>query len=216
LSAAKKLMMVAGVDWQTLPFGTAIEGGFYAGMMRYSDGDYALIVAPKSAETSLAQKTTDSATSGTQSYHDGLANCGVMNNSTHPATQYCRAYAGGGYLDWYLPARDELELLYRRLKPSTTSNYVSTRGDGGYQGQNANSVPIGPAYTASSPAQTLAADFRTGGAQSLGGSGVYYWSSTEFATNTRSAWIQSADNGLQTNDLKFATNRVRPVRRVKI
>ncbi|WP_417786772.1 hypothetical protein [Stutzerimonas xanthomarina] len=215
MSTVKKLMMAGGIEWAGLAIGTPVEGGYYAGIMRYSDGDYALIVAPKAAETSLQTKTTYSSTSGTQSYHDGLANSNAMNNPTHPAAQYCRAYAGDGYLDWYLPARDELELLYRNLKPGTVSNLTGARPESGSHGQNANSVPVGAAYTVGSPTQTAAAAFREGATEALAGG--RYSASTEYAPDpNNSSWSQEFGNGRQRESIKTVAYLVRPVRRVKI
>ena len=202
---------------QFLPtvIGQAFGGGFYAGKIRYADGDYIIIVAPKSAETTLAHKTANSATAGTSSYHDGLVNSNSMNNATHPAAQYCRAYNGGGFTDWHLPARDQLELLYRNLKPDTTANITGSRAEAGNHGDNANSVPVGASYTTGSPAQTSAAAFKTGGAEAFTVP-TYYWSSTEYAPITNSAWIQRFSDGTQNFNAKTNAYLVRPVRRLKI
>jgi len=198
----------------TVP-GQAFGGGFYAGKIRYADGDYLIIVAPKSAETSLSHKTANTATTGTSSYHDGLANSNNMNNATHPAAQYCRAYNGGGFTDWHLPARDQLELLYRNLKPDTTANITGARSESGSYGDNANSVPVGASYTPGSPAQTAAAAFRTGGAEAFTVP-TYYWTSTEYAPSTNYAWIQRFSDGFQLGFTKTNAYLVRPVRRLKI
>lgn len=202
---------------QFLPtvIGQAFGGGFYAGKIRYADGDYIIIVAPKAAETSLSHKTANSATAGTSSYHDGLANSNNMNNATHPAAQYCRAYNGGGFTDWHLPARDQLELLYRNLKPGTTANITGSRAEAGNHGDNANSVPVGASYTTGSPAQTSAAAFKTGGAEAFTVP-TYYWSSTEYAPGTNDAWVQRFSDGYQNASGKAYACLVRPVRRVKI
>lgn len=196
--------------------GEAFGGGYYAGKMRFSDGDYILIVAPKAAEASLAQKTASSATSGTSSYHDGLANSNAMNSSTHPAAQHCRNYTGGGYSDWYLPARDELEVMYRNLKPSAAANITGVRSESGNQGKNANSVPVGAAYTAGNPAQTQGAAFRSGAAEAFNDAGSDYWTSTEYAPNPNQAWRQRFSDGRQDRNFKSDQYLVRPVRRLKI
>lgn len=195
--------------------GQAIGGGFYAGIIHYDDGDYLIIVAPKSAETVLALKTTESSTAGTLSYHDGLANSNAMYGASHPAAQYCRNYRGGGFSDWHLPARDQLELLYRNLKPDATANYTGTRAESGNHGDNANSVPVGASYTAGSPAQTAAEAFKSGGAEAFTAS-TWYWSSTEYPLFDIFDWIQRFNDGHQTYNSKISALRVRPVRRVKI
>lgn len=101
--------------------GTAYGGGYYAGNIMMPDGEHMLIVAPKSAEANLAAKTNGTATTGAGSVIDGLANSNVMNNSTHPAAQYCRSYNGGGFTDWFLPARDQLLACRNTLYHATTT-----------------------------------------------------------------------------------------------
>lgn len=198
----------------TVP-GEAFGGGYYAGMMRYADGDYILIVAPKAAEAVLQQKVSSTVTSGASSYHDGLANSNAMNNSTHPAAQHCRNYTGGGFVDWYQPARDELEVLYRNLKPSAEANFTGARLESGNNGDNASSVPVGAAYTAGSPSQTAIDAFKAGGPEAF--DTLYlYWSSTDYAPGDGHAWTQKASSGHQYYAAKVTVRKVRPVRRVKI
>jgi len=204
-------------EWAELAFTTADQflptvigqpfgGGFYAGKVQQADGVYLVIVAPKAAETSLAWKDANTATVGTASLNDGLANSNAMNNAAHAAAQYCRAYNGGGLDDWYLPAKDELEVCYRNLKPDATANNTSS-------GANTNSVPAAANYTAGSPAQTTAAAFKTGGAEAFTVPD-YYWSSTE--NSATSAWGQRVSDGFQTSTNKNTARLVRPVRRLKI
>ena len=199
--------------------GQAWGGGYYAGVIKVGTTRYALIVAPKSTQTSLAQKTTADATANTQSVNDGWTNTNSMNNSSHPAAQYCRNMTAGGYTDWYLPSRDEFELCYRNLKPTTDNNYVGTPGSGNLglaNGTNPNSDPAGDAYTTTNPAQTTATTFRTGGVEAFD-TDTYYWTSTEYSSGTSSALIQSFHGGGQTNNLKTTTGyKVRAVRRVVI
>lgn len=35
-----------------------------------------------------------------------------MNNASHPAAQFCRSRTIGGFTDWYLPAKNELNVIY--------------------------------------------------------------------------------------------------------
>jgi len=178
--------------------GQPFEGGFYAGKIQQADGVYVLIVAPKSTESSLTWKTSNTETAGTASLNDGLANSNAMNNATHPAAQYCRAYNGGGFSDWYLPAKDELEVCYRNLKPDATANNTSS-------GANT--------YTAGSPAQTAAAAFKTGGAEAFTVP-TWYWTSTEKSSSYTQA--QRFGDGMQGANIKASAYLVRPVRRLKI
>ena len=172
---------------------------------------FRVIVAPKSSgeNTSKQYKNANTdAPPATGTYTEGLKATLAMvadgNSTVYPAAHYCNDLSIGGYSDWYLPARDELELIYRNLKPDTNNNYTVTDrqnsptpnytnlgsiGTGGTShGLNYNSDPQGVAYTAGSPAQTSAAAFQSGGAEAMGFGFITYWSSTEY--NTTIAWNQ--------------------------
>ena len=203
--------------------GQAWGGGYYAGVIKVGTTRYALIVAPKSTQTSgIAFKTTNDATANTQSVNDGWTNTNSMNNASHPAAQYCRNMTAGGYTDWYLPSRDELELCYRNLKPTTQNNSVYAAGAAGSgnlglaNGTNPNSDPAGAAYTTTNPAQTTVTTFRSGGVEAFD-TDVYYWTSTEYSSYTSHALVQNFTNGYQSSSDKTTTgNKVRAVRRAAI
>ena len=180
---------------------------------------YLLIVSPKSIEytTGKRWKTSDDAgPAATATLWDGLAATEAMfaAGSAYEAATYCRelAFPQDGGSRWYLPAKNELELLYRNLKPTTDPHYNAS-------GANVASDPTGAAYTAGSsdnPSQSGLAAFQQGGAQALEGvSSPYYWSSSEYSALT--AWYQfvgGSGAGLQDYDIKTDTIlRVRPVRR---
>ena len=188
--------------------GAAYQGGFFAGKIVVGGSTYALVVAPKASgeNTSKQWKTSNDTTAGTLSLNDGLSNSNAMNNASHPAAQFCRALTIGGYSDWYLPSRDELEIVYRNCKPDSTANNTSS-------GANSNSLPIGAAYTASNPTTSVSAAYVTGGAEDFS-TGTYYWSSTEYAATY--AWFQFFGNGSQSNFSKTTSNSVRAVRKVLI
>lgn len=209
--------------------GQAYGGGFYAGKIVIGANTYYLIVSPKSSGENLSKqwKTTNDTTTGTLSLNDGLTNSNAMNNASHPAAQFCRGLTIGGYSDWYLPSRDELEICYRNLKPDTTANTVYASrmtnwgvGAGVYNGvdsqgngDNDNSNPLGSAYTTSVPIQTTASAFTTGNAEVFSTS--YYWASTEF--NATTAWLQPFSNGYAANGLtKGTAYYARAVRKVLI
>ena len=205
--------------------GEALSGGFFIGQIVVSGLTYNLIVSPASSLAYKQWKTSATSTPGTLSLNDGFANSEAMNNASHPAAQYCRSLNIGGFTDWYLPARDELELFYRNGKPTSGMNIVSasrrglnfgTNGNGADDfgnGYNANSLPVGAAYSASSPSLTAASIFNgnLGGQQGFGG---WHFSSTE--GNAAFAWAANLLNGYQEGaDTKMSNGfLVRAVRRV--
>ena len=113
----------------------------------------------------------------------------------------------GGFNDWYLPAKNELEILYYNLKPNTTVNNTVS-------GINPNAVPARASnYTAGNPAQTANALF-AGGAQAFSTAANAYWSSSENSSNTTGARRQVFSNGTQNGDVKTGPNYARAIRRI--
>jgi hypothetical protein len=195
-----------------LSIGQAYAGGFYAGQISVAGNgvpSHNLVVGPLSTaqKSSTKWKTSDSSTSGTDSVIDGPANSAVMNNSSHPAAQFCEALTVGGFSDWYMPAKNELEVLYFNFKPTTANNFTGS-------GTNPNAVPTRNSnYTTGTPAQTSAAAFQQGGAEAFG-TAIDYWSSTE-ASSTQ-AWRQNFIAGGQSLANKGTNLVVRAVRRVPV
>ena len=190
--------------------GQAFGGGFYAGQISTTANSVAthyLVIGPlSSAQSTLQWKNANTTTAGTSSDIDGPTNSSNMNNASHPAAQFCEGLTIGGFSDWYMPAKNELEVCYFNLKPTTTSNDTSA-------GTNTNAVPSrGSNYTSGTPAQTSAAAFQSGGSEAF--AAFNYWSSTEFsATNARK---QIFNDGLQNYLYKTNSYRVRAVRRVAV
>jgi Protein of unknown function (DUF1566) len=192
--------------------GEAFGGGFYAGKISVAGNGIAshyLIVAPKATGDAQRQcKTSNTSTAGTASLIDGPANSAAMNNASHPAAQFCEGLTIGGFSDWYMPAKNELEVLYYFLKPTTDFNNTSS-------GSNANAVspqPISTNYTSGAPAQTSATAFRSGGTEAFAAD--RYWSSTE--ASATGAWVQGFNIGDQFNGFKTNSFYVRAVRRVPV
>lgn len=192
--------------------GTPFGGGYYAGRINIDGQIYALVVAPRSlggqAPGTLTWKTSQTTTAGANSVNDGLANTQAMATAglaNHPAAQFCRGLSIGGYSDWYLPAKDELEILYRNFKPTTNINSTGS-------GANSNSVPPTSNYTSGNPAQTSVALFKTGAAEAF--QADRYWSSTEFSSLY--GWNQDFNGGGQYGNYKTNTYYVRAVRRVLV
>ena len=200
----------------TLPvIGQAFGGGFFAGQIGVSSvATHNLIVGPvASAESSSKQwKNANTATSGADSEIDGPQNTADMvadgNSTVYPCAHFCNDLVIGGFSDWYMPAKNELEVCYYNLKPTTASNNT-----GGTNGVNANAVPARASnYTSGDPAQTSAAAFKDTGAEDFAADS--YWSSSEISA-TR-AWIQYFDDGNQDDFYKTNSRRVRAIRRVAV
>lgn len=195
--------------------GSAYEGGYFAGQISTAGNgvaDFNLVVGPvATAESTLKWKVVDTTTAGTSSVIDGPTNSSNMNNALHPAGQFCEGLTIGGFTDWYMPAKNEMEVCYYNLKPDTTSNNTSS-------GINANAVPprtsnyanLGP------PNQTSAAIFKDTGAECFSSTTMpYYWNSTQLSASY--AWRQYFDTGQQYAYFsKNANARVRAVRRVAV
>lgn len=209
------LNVVGGTFGAPVPsgIGAAYGGGYYAGSISTvgnSVADFYLVVGPvASAQNASKQwKTANTTTTGTTSVIDGPANSTAMNNASHPAAQFCEGLTIGGFSDWYMPAKNELDVCYYNLKPTTTSNNTGV-------GINANAVPERTSnYTAGTPAQTSATDFQSTGAEDFA-AGPYYWASTERSATT--GWMQVFNSGYQSNyGTKTGYYSVRAIRRVAV
>jgi hypothetical protein len=187
--------------------GQPLDGGFYAGtIIDRTDGHtYAIIVAPKN-EGELATKAAwgeyEQLIENCRSFWHGMPNTEAMASAGSDIAKWARGLDINGFKDWYIPARDELELIYRNLKPTTDENWE-------YRGDNPSSLPAGYPYEATIPGQTSVADFQAGGAQAM--KSEWYWSSTQ--ASAYDAWSQTFDDGAQTSYDKHYQGRVRAVRR---
>jgi hypothetical protein len=183
----------------TSPFtvGAYIGGGYFTGIITVEGKRYALITAGAEGELRGAWHTSTARIEGAVSRRDGKANTLDMDAAGIPLAKQAAALNIGGLTDWYLPSRDELELMYRAFKPTEQLNYAD-----GADGINPNSLPTGQAYTKEFPGRTDVENFR-GGADALADS--WYWSSTQHASSPSYAWIQHFYYGGQTT----STSRTR-------
>jgi hypothetical protein len=209
------------------PFG----GGFFAGYISHTaDGNptHALIVAPRATgaigtgytlTTALAWALNQNAANGTNystttigtvtdGTFNGAANMAVFESigiANFPAAEFCKNLSIGGFADWYLPSRFELDIAYFNLKPTVDNNVINF-------GVNDYSVPKRAAnYTLTYPAQTYVTAFNTSAEQFVAAA---HASSTEISSN--------AYNGLNfttgniTNTAKTTALRTRAFRRIAL
>ncbi len=133
--------------------GSSYAGGYYAGTMA-SDiigEQYHLVVAPKQYEFFLSRFTgAGPGNQGSTNTHLGYSNTSseYNGNAEYEAAAAVEALTIGEYDDWYIPARDELELMYRTLKPTTNANdttspfpNLKSTSPGSFTGSYTSSVP---------------------------------------------------------------------------
>lgn len=192
--------------------GQSYGGGYYAGQISTTANGVAthyLVVAPKSSgQANKKIYPTYTSISGTNYAINGPVNTSnLYATGNSDAANFVTGLSIGGYTDWYIPARFELEVLYYNLKPTTTSNYS------GY-GSNSYSVPQrNSQYTSGDPAQTSATIFRDSNSEAF--DVVSYWSSTESGSNT--TWDIWFGGGVSpNNNSKLNANACRAIRRVAV
>jgi hypothetical protein len=195
----------APITVPTIP-GTPFAGGFYVSRFHVGAAEYALVVAPRAEgeieDTAWGEYGKD--IPGARSCFDGLANTKAMAEAGSAMGAWALGMSINGQRDWYLPSRDELEMLYRHLKPTEEENCCSFR-----DGDNASSIPVTYPYTAEEPAQTSTEAFQEGGAEAFGPE--WYWSSTQYSRY--SAYCQGFSNGDHYDGGKDSKLRARAVRR---
>lgn len=206
--------MLVGQKKAGLTIGQAYQGGYYTGQISTAGNgvaDYNLVVAPVSTgqNSSKTWATSQVDVSGTSSVIDGPSNTAAQiaaGAANHPAADFCDQLSIGGYSDWYMPARYEIEVCYYNLKPTTAVNSTS-------YGVNTYAVPSrGSNYTSGTPAQTSASDFQDGGSQAF--TATSYWSSTQ--NDQYGAIIQRFTNGSQVANNKTLPVYIRAIRRVAV
>ena len=199
--------------------GQECHGGTFTGLNRIGNTVYGVIVAPKSTEVELKQKTSNTPTPNTQSTVDGFSNTNAMNDRVHPAAYYCKNLSINRCNDWYLPSKNELELCYRHLKPTNHLNWGFSENHfkgnlANAGGTNLSAIPIGTMYTPTSIAQTIVTQYIDNSTEAFFSS--FYWSSTEWTYSTLTSIRQVFTNGNQHWNGKNRATNVRAVRRVQI
>src|SRR5690606_23298856 len=89
------------------------------------------IVAPKASGeiASIALKNANTSFPAacqtlTEGWEATLAMVAAGNATEYPAAHAVRALVINGKDDWYIPARDQLELAWRNLKPASVNNFT--------------------------------------------------------------------------------------------
>lgn len=198
------------------PFG----GGYFAGYISHTaDGNptHALIVAPRETgatgtgytlTTNLQWKTALTTTAGTTSAFDGAVNTAAMVTAginDHPAAKFCVDLSIGGFTDWYLPSRFELDIAYFNLKPGTQTNDTNW-------GTNIYSVPRRPSNNSRNfPIQTNLTAFNTSSQAFVADN--HYSSTENGAASGRGLFFA---DGSQFNGSKTNGFRVRAFRKIPL
>lgn len=191
--------------------GTAMAGGYYAGRILIDGNPFALIVTPKAEGEHKPdiwipnRKEVPDA----RSYNDGLANTQAMAEAGSKLAKWALGLEISGTNDWYLPAQDELEIIYRNLKPTTDKNSCYARS-----GINLSTFDPTRPYTPEFPLQTPAEAFKQGGSEAF--TADWYWSSTQYASHSDYAWFQHFLHGSQDFFDTDYELRARAVRRLPI
>lgn len=167
--------------------GDAYGGGYIVGKMSYSGAAYMLIAAPLATGEKAFNIDWSTIGLSTLGRTDGAANTSALLTAGSTLATWAHGLSIGGFTDWYIPSQDELELMYRMLKPTTAQNDTGS-------GINPSSIPPGTAYTATVPAQVAAVAFKTGGSNAL--STTLYGSSS--TTSSGSHNVQFTSSGVQT------------------
>ena len=217
---------------------------------------YRIIVAPKSqggqaydlrVATSVSTVLPDKCRSLTEGYEStqAMIRDGV---AKYPFANFCNNINTSptginDYKDWYIPARDELELCFRNLRPNNQSTNTPARGTPiysmrstgefpdqydylGYEsatGTNRNSIPPTISYYASRfqigperfPPQTTVPNFQQGGIEAFGSSST---TSLEVlsSTSTGTGDVYAIDfvlGGIEAESQTNVSNYTRLVRR---
>lgn len=171
-----------------LEIGDPYNGGYYAGDIFYNNNYYRIIVAPKSSGQTTASLQNPITTSISRRLTDGYGSTqDYYNTGNSAAANFVVGLSIGGYTDWYIPARDEINLLYSSFKPTTDAS------------------------SSGSVTQTTVTIFQAGGSEAFDTDDLY-WSST--SNSATQAGAKDFTNGSTSQyELESDTNYVRAIRK---
>ena len=179
------------------PVGERFDGGFLNGIYVHGGFLKAQISASK------AEGGHHAPTAWNDSYEpiadacdfvDGAAGTKAMARAGSKLAQWAIDLRIDGRDDWYLPALQQLERIYRMAKPTAEKNWQ------GNCGANPSSWPPANVYTADFPARTAIALFLPGEAEAFEPIGM--WSATQHPDHPSTAFVQVFDGGFQSWDRK--------------
>jgi hypothetical protein len=221
---ANVALIVSGAIQPPPALGSALGGGYFGGQISTTGSgvaNYNLIIGPKSSAqgaSTVVYKNANTATPDAASDVDGAQNTAAIvahgNSTVYPAAHYCNDLTVGGFSDWYLPALNELEILYYNFKPDSTNNTTS-------YGINANSVPPRASnYTTGIPARITLTDWQfnqypgpVGVECFLYNAGAYWSSTTAGNLGAKSIRFQQ---GTQYQGYKTNASYTRAIRKVPV
>jgi len=189
--------------------GAEFGGGRLLAALIYPDGPHALIKMPKAIGDFAGEKLLedyDTDVPGALSLIDGHANTKAFAAAGSKIAQRVLAIGDGTYI----PAIDELGAMYCVAKPTAQETYIYGRN-----GINLHSLPPRLPYAFEPPKQTDLELFREGGAEAFE-TDDSYWSSTQYAGRSSSAWTQWFNYGSQRSWNKSTSGRVVVVRRLPL
>ena len=187
--------------------GTPLAGGFYAGRFQNAAAHFALIVSPAAGDIEGTWGEPGKMLDGCRNFVDGKQNTIDLAEAGSELARLLMQLDINGFTDWFLPARDQLELLYRNLKPTTEETWGSYM-----DGHNTHSVPPGDLYTNGKPVQTDIVAFQEDGDHAL--HDTWYWTSTQYSAHN--AFCQDFGDGYQYGLGKSNELRARAVRQIQL
>jgi len=168
-----------------LSIGSPYNGGYIGGYISHTANGvptHVLIISPLAAQSPAMQQVVATAGVSVSTFDGALNHAETLADSIpQPQALWVQEnlnnIAYGGYSDWYVPSRNELDILFWNLKPSTLSN----NNTGWFP--NEHSIPARPDTSRSEtiPGQTDVLIFRMpDGAEALNQNS--YWSSSRSST----------------------------------
>lgn len=194
--------------------GGEFGGGYFGGFIMDGAQRYALVVSPAQygARSGLDCHANNDVTRAQMlSRNNGWANqqayiAAGRYSGGQDMFRFCKDLRIAGHADWYVPAVDELEVLYRNLKPTTSQNNIASGANANaYGGATGN-------YTSGNPAQTTIPAFQRNGSEAFDDGRVK--TSTFASASNNNMQVQHWDDGKQDLHTSGDDGYVRAIRRV--